>query len=106
MRRSSAAQSPLVRWLQRGYDAILARTVNAPRLALVTAGVITLIGLAALPFLSQSLLPSFKEPNLLIHLDGAPGTSQPEMNRIAARPAGSCGPFQGSATSAPTSGAP
>src|SRR5262249_21414903 len=29
------------------------------------------------------LLPSFKERNLLVHLNAAPGTSQPEMSRIA-----------------------
>ncbi len=38
-----------------------------------------------LPFLRQSLLPSFKEPELLIHLDGMSGTSRPEMDRIVAQ---------------------
>ncbi|MBI1878886.1 MAG: efflux RND transporter permease subunit, partial [Chloroflexi bacterium] len=78
-------ESPLVRGLQSVYNGILARTVQAPYLALISAGVIIVVGLAMLPFLRQSLLPSFKEPDLLIHLDGAPGTSHPEMNRIVAQ---------------------
>ncbi len=76
-------EPPLVRWFQRGYDRVLARSLQRPRLALVTLAGVVLIGLAVLPFLRQSLLPSFKDPNLLIHLNGAPGTSQPEMSRIA-----------------------
>ena len=46
---------------------------------------VTLIGLAVLPGLKQRLLPSFRERNLLVHLEGAPGASQPESSRIAGR---------------------
>ncbi len=39
-----------------------------------------------LPFLGpKQLLPSFKEPYILIQLDGAPGTSHTAMSRIVAR---------------------
>ena len=34
------------------------------------------------PSCGPSLSPSFKEPQLLIHMEGAPGTSLPEMARI------------------------
>jgi len=78
-------QSPFASWLQRGYQAILAQTVRMPRLATIVAAVALLAGLAMVPFFRQSLLPSFREPNLLIHFDGAPGTSQPEMDRIVAK---------------------
>src|SRR5207253_9962210 len=77
--------SPLVGWLQRGYERRLARIIQRPRLMLAAVGVLTVIGLAIVPFLNQSLLPSFKERNLLIHLNAAPGTSQPEMSRISGR---------------------
>jgi Cu/Ag efflux pump CusA len=77
--------SPLVGWLQRGYERGLARIIQRPRSMLVAVAVLTVAGLAILPFLNQSLLPSFKEQNLLIHLNGAPGTSQPEMSRISDR---------------------
>jgi len=77
--------SPLVGWLQRGYERGLAPMIERPRLMVVAVAVLTVVGLATLPFLNQSLLPSFKERNLLIHLNGAPGISQPEMSRISDR---------------------
>ncbi len=77
--------SPLVRWLQRGYERGLARSIERPRSMLAAVGILTVVGLAVLPFLNQPLLPAFKERNLLIHLNAAPGTSQPEMSRIAGR---------------------
>jgi CzcA family heavy metal efflux pump len=78
-------ESPLVRWLQRAYEPMLARVIQRGRLAFATVGVLTIVGLAILPFLSRSLLPSFKELSLLIHLKTVPGTSQPEMSRISGR---------------------
>lgn len=76
-------ESFLVRGLQRGYDSVLARGLQRPRLAVIGLAGIVVIGLAVLPFFKQSLLPRFKERDLLIHLNGVPGTSQPEMSRIA-----------------------
>ena len=73
--------SPLTEWLRRGYDAVLARIVSRPRGAYLTVGIIAVAGLAALPFLRPSLLPTFKEPDLLIRLEAAPGTSLPAMVR-------------------------
>jgi Cu/Ag efflux pump CusA len=76
--------APPIRWLQHRYAPVLARTINAPRTALITAGVITLVGLAAWPWLEQSLLPTFKERYLRIDWVGAPGTSHPAMVRMMA----------------------
>jgi CzcA family heavy metal efflux pump len=78
-------QSPLVGWLQRGYSATLAPMLRTPGLAFIAVGALVVIGTAGLPFLRQSLMPAFRERDLLVHLDAAPGTSQPEMNRIVAR---------------------
>lgn len=78
-------ESPVLGWLRRGYDRTLARAVHAPSLALIVAGLLLVAGLAILPFLSVSLLPSLKQSDLLIQWDAAPGTSQPEMSRIMAQ---------------------
>jgi CzcA family heavy metal efflux pump len=78
-------ESPLVGWLQRRYQAVLAGIVDRPRSAYLAAGVVVVAAIAAGPFFGQSLLPTFKESELLIRWDGAPGTSLPEMNRITAR---------------------
>lgn len=78
-------ESPVLRSIRRGHDRILARAVHAPMLPMIIAGVLLLVGLAALPFLNVSLLPSLKQTDLLIQWDTAPGTSQQEMSRIVAQ---------------------
>jgi CzcA family heavy metal efflux pump len=78
-------QSPLVRWLARGHAAALTRLVARPRLALLAVAVLALAGLAVLPFVGgRSMLPALQDRDLLIHWEGAPGMSQPEMSRITA----------------------
>jgi Cu/Ag efflux pump CusA len=75
-------QSPLVRWLQRGYAAVLGRVMRSPRPAMALVVVVILLGLGVLPALGQSLLPDFKERDFLMHWVTAPGTSHPEEVRI------------------------
>ncbi len=75
-------ESPLLAWLQRGYDWILARTIKRPRPAYISVVAVALAGLLIWPTLGQSLLPSFKERDFLMHWVTQPGTSQPEMVRI------------------------
>jgi CzcA family heavy metal efflux pump len=76
-------EPPLVRWLQRGSDRILSPIVGRPSRVLIALGVLTAIGLAMLPIIRRGpVLPTFKEPALIVEVDAAPGTSQPEMNRI------------------------
>jgi CzcA family heavy metal efflux pump len=82
---ASRSEAPVVRWLQRYYEPALAHTIKRSGLAMAAVGVLTLTGVAILPFLSRAPLPSFKELSLLIHLKAVPGTSQPEMSRIAGR---------------------
>ena len=75
-------ESALVRRLQRGYEASLARVVGRPRHAYATVGVVILAGVATLPLLGQSLLPSFKERDFLMHWVTDPSASHPEETRI------------------------
>jgi CzcA family heavy metal efflux pump len=75
-------QSPLVRWLQRGYAAVLGRVMRSPRPAMALVVVVILLGLGVLPALGQSLLPDFKERDFLMHWVTTPGTSHPEEVRI------------------------
>jgi Cu/Ag efflux pump CusA len=74
--------SPALPWLQQKYARGLNAVFRRPAWAYVAVGAIVVAGLAALPFLRASLSPSFKESSLLIHVNGAPGTSLPEMGRI------------------------
>lgn len=77
-------KSPLVRRLQHGYEGVLSRVVSSPLPAFVAVGALVVAAAAAAPFLRQSLLPTFKESEVLVQWDGPPGTSLPEMNRITA----------------------
>ena len=77
--------SPLERWLERGYERTLQRIIPRPRLAYVTVVLTVAAGLAVTPFLGQSLLPSFKERDFLMHWLTSPDTSGPEETRVSIR---------------------
>jgi CzcA family heavy metal efflux pump len=79
-------ESPLARWLERGHSAALTRLVLRPRAGFVLVGVVALAGVAVLPLLGgRSTLPPLHDRDLLIQWQGAPGISQPEMDRITER---------------------
>lgn len=78
----------LARGLQNLYGRIMSPSISRPRLIYGLIVVLVAAGLVSLPLLlqqsqSQSLLPTFKEPDVLISMSGPPGTSHPAMLRIA-----------------------
>jgi CzcA family heavy metal efflux pump len=75
-------ESPLVRWLQRGYTALLARIIPRPAAAYATVAVVTAAGILVIPLLGQNLFPAFKERDFLMHWVVQPGTSREESVRI------------------------
>lgn len=77
--------APLVRVLKRGYHAVLSRIMNRPRYGYLGFGALALAGLVAAPLLGQSLFPTFKERDFLMHWVSEPGTSAAEEYRIAQR---------------------
>jgi CzcA family heavy metal efflux pump len=78
-------ESPVLRLLNPIYDGALSRLVRAPRAMLIAAIACVVVGLAALPFLNTSLVPSFKDNDVLVNLQGPPGTSEPMMSGITAQ---------------------
>ncbi len=78
-------EAPLVRLVQRGYERALAPIVRRPLTALLGVVVLTVLGTVMVPMFEHRLLPAFKETELLVHWNGAPGTSLTEMDRITAR---------------------
>jgi CzcA family heavy metal efflux pump len=75
-------ESPVVKWLQGRYEGFLAKVIRRPRRAYAVVGVVVVAGAASLPFLGQSLLPSFKERDFLMHWVTDPSASHPEETRI------------------------
>ena len=78
-------ESPLVRGLHRAYDRVLWPIIRSPRPAFLTVGAIVIVGALVVPRLGQSLFPTFKERDFLIHWITKPGTSDPEEVRMTQR---------------------
>lgn len=77
--------SPLARRLLDGYQARLSPIVRRPRAAVVACAALVLAGVLLVPFMSQSLIPTFRDRNLLVQFDGPSGTGATEMSRIVAQ---------------------
>jgi CzcA family heavy metal efflux pump len=75
-------ESPIVGALRRGYERVLSATVGAAYPVLIVAVIAILLGAVLVPFLEVSLIPAFRQTDLLINWEGPPGTSRLEMNRI------------------------
>jgi len=76
------AEPPVMRWCKRVYERLLAPVLRTPRPAYAGVTVVMVAGLTLMPFLGQSLLPSFKERDFLMHFVTAPGTSLKEERRV------------------------
>jgi Cu/Ag efflux pump CusA len=80
---ASRQESPFARMIKGRYGAAFAGVVQKPSLPYLALAIMAVLGITAAAQLSQpSLLPEFKQRDLLIHWDGPAGTSEPEMNRI------------------------
>ncbi len=72
----------VVKWLQARYGRVLERLMRRPQIAWTGAAAVVLAGALVVPGLGQSLLPSFKERDFLMHWLTTPSASHPEMVRI------------------------
>jgi CzcA family heavy metal efflux pump len=75
-------ESPLVRWLQRGYVGSLGGALRHPMRVSAAIAVVVIGGLATVPTLGEELFPTFKERNFFMHFATAPGTSHDEEVRM------------------------
>src|SRR5881628_2013743 len=84
-RSRRVGEPPVAAWLRDRYETALGVVIRAPRVIYAVAGVVLVVGVAVAPFLGQSLLPAFKERDLLVNVSTAPGTSYAETYRITSR---------------------
>jgi Cu/Ag efflux pump CusA len=76
-------QSAVVGHLQHGYGSMLSRLVDNPRPAFAAACLVALAGLATFLALDgRPQIPTFKERDLLVEIEMAPGSSLPAMNGL------------------------
>ena len=80
-----AMSIPFVTQLLRSiYDALFSWAARTPRSAFVVVCAFVVAGLASAAMLRQeSLLPNFKETDLVVRWQGSSGASHPAMSRIA-----------------------
>jgi Cu/Ag efflux pump CusA len=81
------AQSAVVGQLQHGYGSLMSRIVENPRPAFAAACLVALAGLAIFIAMEgrSSIVPTFKERDLLVEIESAPGSSLPAMNELLAK---------------------
>ena len=75
-------ESPVIRWLGTRYQALLGRLTRTAKPAFAAVVLLAVVGAVVVPQLQQSPVPLFKETDFLVQLDGPPGTSLPEMDRL------------------------
>ena len=75
-------ESPVVSRIRPRYESALSKLVAKPRTALLAAAGCVAVALIVLPLLGTSLIPTFKDRDVLVNLDAQPGTSQPRMTQI------------------------
>jgi Cu/Ag efflux pump CusA len=74
---------PLDRWVRSGVDRLAGPVIGKPGLVGIAAGVLAMAGiLVATLAASGPVLPTLRDRNVLVRVQGAPGTSLAEMNRI------------------------
>jgi CzcA family heavy metal efflux pump len=77
--------APLVELLKRRYRLVLPRLLDRPRQVSVGLIAAFVLAAAAIPFLGEEFLPSFKETDFLMHFVEKPGTSIDAMTRVTAQ---------------------
>jgi len=75
-------ESPVVKYLHRGYERILRPIIRTPMPAFAVVTLITVAAVLIIPRLGEELFPEFKEDEFLSHWLTKPGTSLTEQRRI------------------------
>ncbi len=77
-------ESPFTGRITKSYQRRAERRVGRTTPAIVTFGVLVLVGLIAVPVLDTDLRPSLQERDIVVRLDGPPGMSLTRMDEVTA----------------------
>ena len=83
-RRAERPEPAFLRTLYRWHQRALIPLLQRPRAAYGVVAVVAIVAVASVTTLGMSLAPTFRERDLMVAVQAAPGTSQPAMNRIVA----------------------
>lgn len=75
-------EPPVVRWLKERYRMLLLQVERRPRTVMSGVALLTLVGLAALPFFGGEFLPELREGHFIVHVSAIPGTALQESLRL------------------------
>ncbi len=84
MKQLSHGDSPLVGWLKRQDERLLAWSFPRAKLLIGGAALAAGVAAASVPFFPRAFLPAFNEGSLVLSLLFNPGTSLEEANRMGA----------------------
>jgi|tagenome__1003787_1003787.scaffolds.fasta_scaffold20989775_6 Cu/Ag efflux pump CusA len=82
--RDTDGRRALGRWIADRYRRLLDRVLRAPSPALVVCGATVVAACLLIPTFQQRILPSFRDPDLVVQWTGPVGTSEPETARLVA----------------------
>jgi len=81
--RQHLRAGPLDRWIRAGADRFVAPAIGKPGWVALGAGVLAVAAILVGTLTpSGPVLPTLQDRNVLVRVQGAPGTALPEMNRI------------------------
>jgi CzcA family heavy metal efflux pump len=79
---TSERPPPLIRWIRGPYERLLSVIARRPTAIVLSTVLVTLGGVALLPFFGSTFLPEFKEGHYTLHMTALPGTSIDETERL------------------------
>jgi Cu/Ag efflux pump CusA len=80
---ASHRESPLVGAMRSRYDSALSKVVGKARPVMIAAAAFVVVGGLAFALQDKSVIPSFKDRDVLVSLDAEPGTSNTRMTEVA-----------------------
>jgi Cu/Ag efflux pump CusA len=76
-------ESPVLRSLRPRYERAVSRVAGNARALILAGSALVVIGALAFALQDKSVIPSFKDRDILVSLEAEPGTSNPRMTEIA-----------------------
>jgi CzcA family heavy metal efflux pump len=74
--------SPILRSLAPRYGARLSKVIHSPRAVMIATGAAVLVAAVLFAVQDKSVVPTFKDREVLVKLEAEPGTSNPRMTEV------------------------